>query len=334
MTELKGIEKAAVRASELTNQLLTYGRKVKSLLRSVDLNQEIIQVEKLLKRTFPKMIDIELNLNETLNNICGDPTRMEQVLMNLAVNARDAMPDGGKLIIGTDNVVLKEEFCRTHFGALPGRYVMLTVSDTGHGIDKEILEHIFEPSYTTKKTGKGTGLGLAMVYGIVKDHSGYIICNSEAGSGTTIEIYLPITEKANDENPGDKPEAMPAGGTETILLVDDESYIRDLAKQILTRFGYTVLTSVDGESALALYREKKEHISLVLLDLSMPGMGGQRCLEELIKIDPDAKVMIASGYSAEEPKAAAMKAGARGFISKPYAIKKILKAVRVVMDAA
>jgi PAS domain S-box-containing protein len=330
--DLKGIEKAGLRASELTQQLLTFSRKVESQLRPVDINQEIIQVEKLLKRTIPKMIDIELNLNDTLKIINADPTQMEQVLMNLAVNARDAMPDGGKLIIGTDNLVLNEEFCRINIGAVPGTYVMLAVSDTGHGMDRETLEHIFEPFYTTKEIGKGTGLGLAMVYGIVKNHSGYITCNSEAGSGTIFKIYLPIIEEATDEELGDEPEAMPEGGTETILLVDDESYIRDLGKRMLPRFGYTVLTAVDGESALALYREKKGRISLVILDLSMPRMGGERCLEELLRTDPGAKVIIASGYAVDEPKAKVMKAGACGFVGKPYEMKKLLKVIREVID--
>ncbi len=331
-TDLKGIEKAGVRASELTQQLLTFSRKVESQLRPVDLNQEIIQVERLLKRTIPKMIDIELNLNDTLKIINADPNQMEQVLMNLAVNARDAMPDGGKLIIGTDNVVLKEKFCRFHIGAVPGTYVMLTVSDTGHGMHRDIVEHIFEPFYTTKEIGKGTGLGLAMVYGIVKSHSGYIICDSDVGSGTTFKIYLPIIEEATDEDLGDEPEAIPEGGTETILLVDDESYIRDLGKKMLTRFGYTVLTAVDGESALALYREKRAHISLVILDLSMPGMGGERCLEELLRADPGAKVVIASGYAADEPKVKVMKTGACGFVGKPYDMKKLLEVIREVID--
>ena len=331
-TDLKGIEKAGVRASELTQQLLTFSRKVESQLRPVDLNQEIIQVERLLKRTIPKMINIELNLNDTLKIINADPNQMEQVLMNLAVNARDAMPDGGKLIIGTDNVVLKKKFCKIHIGAVPGTYVMLTVSDTGHGMHSDIVQHIFEPFYTTKEIGRGTGLGLAMVYGIVKSHSGYITCDSDVGSGTTFKIYLPIIEESTDEDLGDELEVIPEGGTETILLVDDESYIRDLGKKMLTRFGYTVLTAVDGESALALYREKKAHISLVILDLSMPGMGGERCLEELLRTDPGAKVIIASGYTAYEPKVKVMKTGACGFVGKPYKMKKLLEMIREVID--
>lgn len=330
--DLKGIEKAGMRASELTQRLLTFSRKVESQLRPVDLNQEIIQVEKLLQRTIPKMIDIELNLDHTLKTINADPTQMEQVLMNLAVNARDAMPDGGKLIIGTDNVVLNEKFCRIHIGAVPGTYVMLAVSDTGHGMHRDIVKHIFEPFYTTKEIGKGTGLGLAMVYGIVKNHSGYITCSSEPGSGTTFKIYLPIIEEATDAELEDEPETMPESGTETILLVDDESYIRDLGKRMLTRFGYTVLTAVDGESALALYREKKGRISLVILDLSMPGMGGERCLEELLRTDPGAKVIIASGYAVDEPKATVTKTRACGFVGKPYELKKLLKVIREVIE--
>ena len=210
--------------------------------------------------------------------------------------------------------------------------IEIRVRDNGAGMSAEDRKHAFEPFYTTKEIGKGTGLGLAMVYGIVKNHSGYITCNSEVGSGTTFKIYLPIIEEVTDEELEDEPEAMPESGTETILLVDDESYIRDLGKRMLTRFGYTVLTAVDGESALALYREKKGRISLVILDLSMPGMGGERCLEELLSTDPGAKVIITSGYAVDEPKASVTKTRACGFVGKPYELKKLLKVIREVID--
>jgi len=329
---LKQIEKGAKRASELTQQLLTFSRKVESKLRPLNLNQEVKQIKKLLKRIIPKMIDIELHLEEDLKIINADSAQMEQVLMNLAVNARDAMPEGGKLIIETKNASLDEEYCRIHLGAKPGDYVLASISDTGHGMDKETVEHIFEPFYTTKETGKGTGLGLAMVYGLVKNHGGYITCYSEPGEGTIFKIYLPIIEKEVEEGPEDMEKAMPRGGSETILLVDDEAFLRDLGEQMLAKFGYTVFAAHDGESALELYRQKKEDFSLVILDLIMPGMGGRRCLEELLKINSQAKIVIASGYSVNGPTREALEAGARGFISKPYDVRKMLKVVREVLD--
>ena len=329
--KLEAIEKSAQRASDLTKQLLIFSRKVESKLRPMDLNHEVKQVEKLLKRTIPRMIKIELYLADDLSTVNADPAQMEQVMMNIGVNARDAMPEGGRLIFETENVILDEEYCKTHLGATLGDYVLFTVSDTGHGMDKETLEHIFEPFYTTKEAGKGTGLGLAMVYGIVKSHSGYIMCYSEPGEGTTFKIYLP-TIKQETGLEETKEEEMPTRGTETVLLVDDEEAIRELGDEMLTRFGYTVFTAPDGESALEIYREKKEKIDLIILDLIMPGMGGRRCLEEILKINLKAKVVIASGYSVNGPTKEALKAGGRGFISKPYSVKQMLKAVREALD--
>lgn len=197
--KLQAIEKSAQRASDLTKRLLIFSRKVESKLRPMDLNNEIEQVSKMLESTIPKMITIELHLVENLKIINADPAQIEQIMMNLGVNARDAMPEGGRLIFETENVILDERYCKTHLGARPGKYVKLSISDTGHGMDKEILRHIFDPFYTTKETGKGTGLGLAMVYGIVKNHGGYIMCYSEPDEGTIFKIYFPILKKKQKE---------------------------------------------------------------------------------------------------------------------------------------
>ena len=211
----------------------------------------------MLDRTVPKMIEIQLFLAEDLAAINADGTQMDQVLMNLAVNARDAMPEGGKLVFETANVVLDEEYATSHLNAKPGHYVLLTVADTGAGMDKETLEHIFEPFYTTKETGEGTGLGLAMVYGIVQQHGGHIRCYSEPGEGTTFKIYFPAL--VSDEEPQEtSARAMPLGGSETILLVDDEEMIRDLCSRILTKSGYNVITASNGKEALEVYREQRE----------------------------------------------------------------------------
>ncbi len=252
--------------------------------------------------------------------------------MNLAVNAKDAMPDGGKLIVETANVILDQDYCKIHRVANPGSYVQLTVTDTGHGIDKMTIEHIFEPFYTTKETGKGTGLGLATVYGIVKSHNGHIVCYSEPDEGTTFKIYLPTIDSTEEARKAEEHMTAPEGGSETILLVDDEEPIRSLGTQILEEFGYTVLTAADGESALQIYSKEQKRIDLVILDLIMPGMGGKLCLLELLKINLEAKVAIASGYSPDGPTREILKNGAKGFISKPYDLRQILKVVREVLD--
>jgi len=330
--KLEAIESSAQRASELTKRLLIFGRKVESQLRPVDLNQEVVQVSKMLERTIPKMISIELNFSDNLQVINGDPVQIEQIMMNMGVNARDAMPDGGKLFFETKNVTLDEKFCKNHLGASPGEYVLLKVSDTGHGMDKELQEHIFEPFFTTKETGKGTGLGLAMVYGIVKSHGGYITCISEPGKGTAFNIYFPIIESEIDSRVAKEAEAPMKGGTETILLVDDEENIRQLGEELLGSFGYTVLTAPDGESALKLYEKDNEHVDLVILDLSMPGMGGKRCLKKLVEMNPRVKVIIASGYSVNGPTKDSIDAGAKGFVGKPYEVRQMLQAIREVID--
>ena len=330
--KLEAVEKSAQRASDLTKQLLIFSRKVESKLRPIDLKREIEQVSKMLKRTIPKMINIELHLAENLKIINADPAQIEQIMMNLGVNAMDAMPNGGRLIFETENVILDEQYCKTHLGAKPGHYVKLSISDTGHGMDKETIEHIFDPFYTTKETGKGTGLGLAMVYGIVKSHNGYIMCYSEPDEGTIFKIYFPVIEKETERVESKEEKVHIKGGNETILLVDDEEAIRELGKDILARFGYTVLIASDGETALEIYRENKKEISLVILDIIMPGMGGRKCLEELLKINPELRIIIASGYSINGPSKEVLKAGAKGFISKPYNINQILKAVRETLD--
>ncbi len=330
--ELQQIVRAATRGAELTQQLLTFSRKIESELQPIDFNREVENVRLLLERTIPKMIEVKFRLAEDLKMVNADPGQIEQILMNLAVNAKDAMPDGGKLIVETANVILDQDYCKIHRVANPGSYVQLTVTDTGHGIDKMTIEHIFEPFYTTKETGKGTGLGLATVYGIVKSHNGHIVCYSEPDEGTTFKIYLPTIDSTEEARKAEEHMTAPEGGSETILLVDDEEAIRSLGTQILAEFGYTVLTAADGESALQIYSKEQKKIDLVILDLIMPGMGGKLCLLELLKINLEAKVAIASGYSPDGPTREILKNGAKGFISKPYDLRQILKVVREVLD--
>jgi len=329
--ELQGIRNAALRASELTQQLLTFSRKVESKLRPVNLNNEIVQVRELLGRTIPKMIAIDLKLEKYLRTVNADPTQIGQSLMNLAVNAKDAMPDGGTLTIETGNVTLDEEFCTSHVGAKPGEYVMLSVRDTGQGMDKEVRAHIFEPFYTTKAQGTGTGLGLAMVYGIVKSHGGYITCESARGKGTAFYIYLPVIEQEallmEEEET-----ALPKGGTETILLIDDEKLIRDLGEKALSSFGYMVLTAPDGVSAIRMYGREWERIDLIILDLIMPKMSGALCFERIMEINPEARVIIASGYAENGRMKRSIEGRVKGFIGKPFNVRKLLRVIREALD--
>ncbi|MBI5248041.1 MAG: PAS domain S-box protein [Desulfomonile tiedjei] len=329
--DLKKIFSAARNGADLVQRLLTFSRKVEPKLIVLNLNRMITQVDKLLRRTIPKMIEVHLDLDSGVAEIQADPTQMEQILMNLAVNARDAMPDGGSLTIGTRNTTLDEEYCSFHAGAVPGDYVLLTVSDTGHGMDKETVGHIFEPFYTTKELGRGTGLGLAMVYGIVSQHGGHIACYSEEGRGTTFTVYFPAIPAEADVRVEASKE-MPTFGTETILLVDDEDMVRELGERILRKSGYTMLVAPNGAKALALYTENRDRISLVILDLIMPGMGGKQCLEELLKIDPQVRVLISSGFSGDVSVKESLDIGALGFVGKPFRMNELLLKVRKLLD--
>ncbi len=330
--DLQKIHESAKRGADLVQRLLTFGRKAETKPRPLNLNRRINEMAKMIERTIPKMIDIQLLLAEGLDAINADPTQMDQILMNLAVNARDAMPDGGKLIVETANIILDEEYAKTHLDARPGAYVRLMVTDTGSGMDKDTLEHIFEPFYTTKRVGEGTGLGLAVVHGIIQQHGGHVRCYSEPGQGTTFKIYFPALVSAED--PETKAVgALPKGGSETILLVDDEAHIVELGRRILSKSGYTVLIAKNGREALELYSAEREKISLVILDLIMPEMGGKQCLEGLLSLNPSIKVLIASGYSASGPTKDVLSANVKGFINKPYDIRQMLEVIRSVLDA-
>jgi CheY-like chemotaxis protein len=334
LRHLSEIDRAVQRAAELVQQLLTFSRKVDPELKPINLNNIVRQSVKMLERTIPKMIGIEIRLSDDLKTIKSDPIQLEQVLMNIGANAMDAMPQGGELVISTENVTLDENFCNLHIGSKAGDYVRLSISDTGHGMEEETIKHIFDPFYTTKEIGQGTGLGLAMVYGIVKSHDGYILCDSKPGQGTIFSIYLPVsrTEHVSDvllsRDPG-----VVLGGSETILLVDDDEAVVEIASDILKENGYRILTADCGEKALSIHEENADGIDLVILDLGMPGMGGQGCLEKLLTVNPSLKVIIASGYSADAQVKDALDYGAKDFLGKPYRLVDLLRKVRQVLDA-
>ena len=329
--DLQKIYQAGKRGADLVKSLLTFSRKAETKYVHLNLNQEITQVQQILSRTIPKTISMDLHLKGNLESIKADRSQIGQVLMNLGVNARDAMPDGGILTIETTNIRLDEEYCNTHPEAKPGSYVLLTVSDTGQGMDKKTVSHIFEPFFTTKETGKGTGLGLATVYGIVNQHGGHITCNSEFGLGTTFKIYFPSIEKERDsETPSiEKPIQ---GGTETILLVDDEEALRELGSTLLNEFGYKVITAGNGKEALEIYQFEGERISLVILDLIMPEMDGKKCMEEILQVNPNAKVVLASGHSESGLANGDVTGRAKAFVQKPYNMSQLLTTIREVLD--
>lgn len=334
--DLQRIIQTAKNGAELVQRLLTFSRKTDQESVPLNINSQIESTRKLLERTIPKMIGIELKLQDNLSDIKADATQIDQILMNLAINARDAMSDGGKLIIETRNVTLDEQYCSSHVGVRPGSYVMLSISDTGHGMDETTRARIFDPFFTTKvrDSTKGTGLGLAVVHGIIDQYGGHIVCESEPGKGSTFKIYFPSVDRAA---PSPGPAAMKPvlnGRGETLLLVDDEEFVRDLGERILTRAGYKVITASNGREALGLYGKARNEIELVILDLIMPEMGGEECLEELLKIDPGVKIIVASGYTADAVAGTPLELGARGFVSKPFRFTKLLGKVRQVLDEA
>lgn len=328
---INAIHDAAQRGADLVNQILAFSRKVPTNLKAVDLTVVVKEAIKLLSRTIPKMIRIELELDEGLRPILADYGQIEQVIINLLINCKDAMPKGGQVTVSTRHAILDEQYCRMDPTIPPGEYVALTVSDNGPGMEREVVERIFEPFFTTKVRGEGTGLGLAIVFGIVKSHGGHIVCRSHPGAGTSFEIYFPPLDVAADSDLAISAEFQ-AFGSETILLVDDEELIRNWGSEVLGDAGYTVLGAANGEAALRIYQEDRGIIDLVILDLVMPGMGGKQCLENLLKIDPEAKVLITSGYLIDQQTMEFLEQRAIGIVKKPFNVSELLRAVRGVLD--
>jgi two-component system cell cycle sensor histidine kinase/response regulator CckA len=326
------IERSVQRAAALTKQLLIFSRKEESRLEAIDLNEVVRQAQKTLARTIPESISAEMRLAADLSSIDGDAVQLEHVLFNLGINAKDAMPGGGKIVIETRNVRLDEAFCLNRVGLAPGAYVELTFTDTGHGMDRETLERIFEPFYTTKGVGSGIGLGLAIVYGIVQSHHGLILCESSRETGTTFRVYLPVPDRKGAAPEQETRKKGDYRGAETIIIVDDEPDILDIGQNTLEQFGYTVLMARSGEEAVEIYSRQGDRIDLVILDLGMPGMGGEKCLQELLRMNPSVKVLIASGYASTQTVQGILEAGATGFMAKPYRLEDMLKKVREVLD--
>ena len=326
--QLRHIETHVQSASALTNRLLGFARGGKYEVRPENLNTLVEKSIQMFGRT-KKEMTIKPNLLPELKAVEVDAGQIEQVLLNLFVNAGQAMPGGGEIDIETANCRLDAKQAQ-FYGIAAGDYIRLTVADTGHGMDEKILARIFDPFFTTKAVGRGTGLGLAMVYGIVKNHLGAIQVESEPGSGTTFTIFLPASQKAVSDNT--PPTTGLHHGNETILLVDDEEMIIDVGRDILESLGYTVLTAHNGDSALKRYRENSRGIDLVIVDMIMPGMGGAKLYDKLKAIDPETKVLLSSGYSIDHQAHKIMARGCDGFIQKPFSIAKLSAKIRSIID--
>jgi len=327
---LKTIEKQIESGSKLTSQLLGYARKGKYELKHIDLNHLVKDSSEVFGRT-RKDVSIKLELSPDLLSIKADGNQIEQILWNLHVNASDAMPEGGNFTIKTFNTNHIEMGNKLYIPK-PGKYVLLTVSDTGIGMDKKIQERIFDPFFTTKEMGRGTGLGLASTYGIIKGHAGYIDVESRKGEGTTFSIYLPASEKIV-KNVVNFPE-MVVKGTETVLLVDDEEAVLDVGRDLLEAMGYRVLSARDGREAIEVYKKNKEKIDIVILDMVMPDMSGGTVYDELKEINSDIKTLLSSGYSIDGHASEILRRGCNGFIQKPFSITELSMKIKEIIEKA
>jgi CheY-like chemotaxis protein len=332
--QLDQIREATERAATLTRQLLAFSRQQVLELKVLNMNGVVNNVSKMLLRLIGEDITLSLKPGEPLGSIKADLGQIEQVLMNLAVNARDAMPEGGKILIETSNVELDETYAKQHPSFRPGSYVMLSFSDTGCGMDAKTQSRLFEPFFTTKGPGKGTGLGLSTVYGIVKQSGGYIWAYSEPGRGATFKIYLPRVDSPAQTLHSERRDLAFDRGTETVLLVEDDNSLRALTAQLLRGAGYTVLEAVDGNAAIEIANPRLDSIDLVLTDVIMPGMSGGDLIVHLRHLQPKAKlaVLFMSGYAGDFISRAGVLESDRYVLHKPFSRKSLLSKVRSVLD--
>ena len=323
---------AANRAANLTKSLLAFSRKQITDPKPLQLNDVIGNIEKLLLRIIGEDIEFKTIYSEEKLTVMADRGQIEQVLLNLATNARDAMPEGGTLTLGEEATIVDDNFLRTHGYINPGPYALITIADTGVGMEQHVKERIFEPFFTTKETGKGTGLGLSIVYGIVKQNHGYIDCISEPGKGTIFNIYLPLILPSSDKS---EPSVVihAKKGAETILMAEDDEYLRNLNRAVLEEYGYRVIVARDGEEAVRLFKENKNAIRLLLLDVIMPKKNGKDASDEILKIAPSIKVLFTSGYTADFVGNKGKIEPGRYFLPKPASPTALLLKIREVLDA-
>jgi signal transduction histidine kinase/integral membrane sensor domain MASE1 len=335
---LKIIDQEIERGASMVRRLLTIARKTETLLAATNANEVVLTVSELIKQTFPKTIDLELHLDRALPPVMADPNQLSQALLNLCVNARDAMPTGGKLSIKTE-LIDATEMRHRHPGDSTDPHVCIVIGDTGMGIDEGLRRRIFEPFFTTKPFGQGTGLGLAMVYGIVKNHNGIIDVESEPGQGTIFRLYLPIlrTDKEFTVHEIVRKETLGEQGANycgTILVVEDEEHMVQLLRKVLLQAGYQILAATDGRQAIDLYQHHKQNVDIVLVDLGLPKSSGAEVIRALKEQNPYVEIIVATGYLEPELKSDLLRAGVKDYIQKPYQIKDVLEKISSIMDRA
>lgn len=329
---ISSLEASTKRGSEIIKQVLTFAKGTEKEFVPQQLNHVISEVEAIVKRTFPRNIQLRFAASKDLSQIMGDATQLQQVLMNLCINARDAMPNGGRLTVTAEDIYMDENYSRLILGAHPGKYVMLTVADTGSGIPPEIQEKVFEPFFTTKEKGKGTGLGLSTVYAIVKSHNGLIKLYSEVGKGTEFKIFFPVSQQKNVISEPKLERKLVRGNGEKILVVDDELFTLQITKEILEIQGYSVLTATDGAEATAIYASsEKGLIPLVITDMNMPLMDGSSTIRALRRLDPNLKIIVSSGLLADVNSAGLAGLDIQGYLTKPYTADQLLVMVQKVL---
>jgi PAS domain S-box-containing protein len=315
----------AKRGANLVKQVLSFAKGLEGKFTILQVKHLISEIKQIIKETFPKSLEIRTDIPQSLWTVSGDATQLHQVLMNLCVNARDAMPDGGSLNICAENQFIDRSYAQMHLDAQVGSYIVVTVTDTGMGIPPEILDRIFEPFFTTKELGKGTGLGLSTVMGIIKSHNGFINVSSVIGKGTEFKVYLPAIESTETQVLEDT--ELPIGNGELVLVVDDEVAIREITKTSLEAYNYKVMTACDGIEAVALYAEHRDEISVVLTDMMMPSMDGLTTIRTLRKINPQVKIIAISGLASSDKLAAVIGTGVKTFLSKPFTTQELLKTI-------
>jgi signal transduction histidine kinase len=331
---LQTIEVSSKRGADIVRQVLSFARGMEGERIEVQPKHLIKDIETIIRDTFPRNIQQQVLFPDDPWTIYGDPTLLHQIFLNLCVNARDAMPNGGTLTIKVENTILDEQYSTMNRQAKPGRYVLISVTDTGIGIPPEIIDKIFEPFFTTKEMGKGTGLGLSTVIGIVKSHEGVINVYSEPGKGTTFRVYLPAIDHSSD---GQKKQtqslSLPRGNGELVLIVDDEASVLTITSQTLQAFGYRVLTATDGADAVAVYAKHQNDIAVVLTDLMMPVIDGPSTIRALLRINPSVKIIAASGLNSSRDITTFPDAPIKHFLTKPYTARTLLKTLREILNS-
>jgi PAS domain S-box-containing protein len=332
---LETLEFSAKRGTDVVRQILSFVRGMEGRRIEVRLEDLLKDLENIIKNTFPKDIRLQVSTTADTWSILGDPTQVHQVLLNLCVNARDAMPNGGCLTIRAENAELDDQYAAMNVQAKPGRYVHIVVTDSGTGMPPAVINRIFEPFFTTKEIGKGTGLGLSTVMAIVKSHAGVINVYSEPGKGTSFSVYLPAMDVSGEKGKvRSKEDELPRGNGETVLVADDEASILTITAQTLQAFGYQVLTATDGAEAVAVYAEHKREISAVLTDMTMPIMDGPATIRALMKINPTIKIIGVSGLNIYGGTTLISEANVKRFMTKPYTARDLLTTIRAVLDGA